>query len=221
MALQTVPFLKSPLPDAIPIFPLSGALLLPGGELPLNIFEPRYIRMVDDALAGARMIGMIQPENIEDTSDRPGLFQIGCAGRLTSFSEAPDRRYLITLTGVRRFRLMTEIDPDKPYRTAQVDWTEFTDDLDKDESIENIDRTALLEAMRKYLEDEGLKTDWEAASAAPMESLVLSLAMGCPFAPNEKQALLEARTAEARAECLLALMQMSGADAPDADTRLQ
>jgi Lon protease-like protein len=198
------------LPDVIPLFPLAGALLLPGAQLPLNIFEPRYLRMVDGALGGSRIIGMIQPRDGMMT-ERPPLYAIGGAGRITSFAETDDGRYLITLTGTRRFRIEEELRADTPYRQAAVDWNAFTADSGVDPSAEFVDREKLVDAMRRYLDAEGLKTDWDVVDEAPTEALVASLAMGCPFAPNEKQALLEAETTSARAECLIALMEMSNA----------
>ena len=209
------------LPPIIPLFPLAGALLLPGGQLPLNIFEPRYLRMVDDALGGERMIGMIQPAESREKDGKPSLFDVGCAGRITSFMEAGDGRYLITLTGVRRFRLAREGAADTPYRQGEADWAAFDIDAHKDLSGEDIDRDEFLEIMQDYLGAEGLETDWEAATAAPIDSLVASLAMGCPFAPNEKQALLEAQTVADRAECLMALMEMSGGDGSGGDQMVQ
>ena len=209
------------LPDMIPLFPLPGALLLPGGQLPLNIFEPRYLRMVDDALGGARMIGMIQPKDVDGGPAGPPLFDVGCAGRITSFAETGDGRYLITLTGVRRFRLAGEIAADTPYRQADVDWNAFEVDSHRDLSGDDVDRDEFITAMRDYLTAEGLKTDWDAAASAPIDALVVSLAMGCPFEPNEKQALLEAVSVADRAACLMALMRISGAAEPDGDQRLQ
>lgn len=209
--------MKLQLPDVIPLFPLEGALLLPGGQLPLNIFEPRYLRMVDDALGGSRLIGMIQPRAGEDSA----LYDVGCAGRITSFSETGDGRYQITLTGVHRFRLTGEAAGDAPYRIGVADWGAFDIDGHRDLSDENVDRDELLDLMQDYLETEGLKTDWDAASQAPVDALVASLAMGCPFGPSEKQALLEAMTTQDRAECLMALMEMSGAEEPDGGPPLQ
>jgi len=204
---------QTSLPEIVPLFPLPGALLLPGGHLPLNIFEPRYLCMVDDALSGARVIAMIQPNDDGAGEARPRLFEVGCAGRITAFSETGDGRYLITLSGMRRFRLAREIAADTPYRQGEADWSPYAIDASPDgHSGGAIDRAALIKAMRRYLEAEGLKTDWEAAEQAPIEALVSSLAMGCPFAPNEKQALLEAVTVMDRANCLIALMEMSGAD---------
>lgn len=210
--------MKLHLPEVLPLFPLEGALLLPGGQLPLNIFEPRYLRMVDEVLGGARMIGMIQPRAANKNSP---LYDVGCAGRITSFSETGDGRYLITLTGVHRFRLVEEATGDAPYRLGVADWSAFEIDQHRDLSSEKVDRDELLELMQDYLESEGLKTDWDAASEAPVDALVASLAMGCPFGPSEKQALLEAATVADRAECLMALMEMSGGDEPDGMPPLQ
>ncbi|NWG70534.1 MAG: LON peptidase substrate-binding domain-containing protein [Parvularculaceae bacterium] len=198
-------------PEALPLFPLSGALLLPGGQLPLNIFEPRYLRMIDDALGEHRLIGMIQPKDSGARAEKglPSLFQIGCAGRITAFSETGDGRYLITLTGFRRFEIERELPVDTPYRQALVDWSRFARDDQDDPSGALVDRDRLEGAMRQYLAAEGLKTDWKAVGQAPVDALVASLAMGCPFAPSEKQALLEAATLGDRASCLIALMEMS------------
>ena len=210
------------LPEKIPLFPLAGALLLPGAQLPLNIFEPRYLRMIDDALAGARMIGMIQPASEADQqSQTPDLYEIGCAGRITAFQEADDGRYLITLTGKSRFSVVEEIATQTPYRIAKPDWSDFEADRHRDITGRTIDREEFLGVMRDYLEAEGLKTDWEAAESAPIDALVASLAMGCPFAPNEKQALLEAKSVADRAECLVALMEMSGSSDTDNGVMLQ
>jgi Lon protease-like protein len=203
-------------PAHIPIFPLPGALILPRGQLPLNIFEPRYLRMIDDALGGERLIGMIQTKS-DYPEGRPSLYEVGCAGRITGFTETDDGRYLVTLTGVSRFRLIDEIETDTPYRLATIDWTEFENDRSIDPTSELIDRVRLLESMRHYLDTEGLKTDWDAVENAPAIALVDSLAAGCPFAPNEKQALLEAENARARAECLITLMEMARADPANND----
>lgn len=197
------------LPQTIPLFPLAGAVLLPGGQLPLNIFEPRYLRMIDDTLGAERIIGMIQPR--QDAGGAPPLYAVGGAGRITTFSETDDGRYLVTLSGIRRFRVLEELEIDTPYRQARVDWTAFAADGAPDASAEFVDRERLVRAMRRYLEAEGMKTDWDSVKEAPTEALVGSLAMGCPFAPNEKQALLEAETTLDRAECLTTLMEMSGA----------
>lgn len=219
MIVEPKPRFKRQLPEAIPVFPLSGALLMPGAQLPLNIFEPRYLRMIDDALAGARTIGMVQPRTSE-VREASSLFDVGCAGRITSFSETGDGRYLITLTGVRRFRILEEVKSDAPYRSACADWSAYEIDAHDDQSAAEVDRELFLEIMRDYLDAEGLKADWEAAENAPVEALVVSLAMGCPFSPSEKQALLEAPSVVEQAECLMALMEMSGGEDGD-DTPLQ
>ncbi len=220
MIVEPKPRFQKKLPETIPVFPLAGALLMPGAQLPLNIFEPRYLRMIDDALAGARTIGMIQPRTSEVRA-APTLFDVGCAGRITSFSETGDGRYLITLTGVRRFRITDEITSDASYRSVQADWSAYEIDAHDDRSAADVDRDLFLEIMRDYLDAEGLKADWEAAENAPVEALIVSLAMGCPFAPSEKQALLEAQTFAEQAECLMALMEMSGGEDSGGDTTLQ
>ncbi len=205
-------------PETLPLFPLSGALLMPGGQLPLNIFEPRYLAMVDAALAGDRLIGMIQP--LEDTDlGRPQLYGAGCAGRITSFAETGDGRYLINLTGTRRFALAEELSTDTAYRLARPDWEAFVIDAEDDPTVKQIDREALLEALQDYLAAENLQIEWEKAAEASPQSLIVSLAMGCPFQPNEKQALLEAKTIAEQAECLMALMALAGGD--DSDVPLQ
>ncbi len=220
MIVEPKPRFHKHLPETIPVFPLAGALLMPGAQLPLNIFEPRYLRMVDDALAGARTIGMIQPRT-GDMRDVPKLFDVGCAGRITAFSETGDGRYLITLTGVRRFRVTAEVNSDTSYRMVQADWAAYEIDAHEDQTGAEVDRDLLLEIMRDYLDAEGLKADWEAAENAPVEALVVSLAVGCPFSTSEKQALLEASTVADQAECLMALMEMSGGEEPGGDATLQ
>lgn len=206
-------------PEEIPLFPLPGAILLPKGQLPLNIFEPRYLRMVDDALAGARTIGMIQPIHDAAPGEPRPLYGVGCAGRITSFVESGDGRYLITLTGGLRFRVEAEVrDLATPYRRASVDYAPYVADADPDPTAARVDRERLFGAMRVYLDAEKLSADWRAAGEAPTDALINSLAMGCPFAPNEKQALLEASTIADRADCLIALMRMSGGDPVDTGT---
>lgn len=196
-------------PEALPLFPLSGALLLPGGQLPLNIFEPRYLAMVDAALAGDRLIGMVQPRD-ETNTEKPTLYDAGCAGRITSFAETADGRYLINLTGTHRFRLAEELAGDAPFRRVRPDWSAFGADDETDVTADAVDRDVLLAALKDYLYTEQLEIEWEKAAAAPIEALVVSLAMGCPFQPNEKQALLEAKTLAEQAGCLTALMALAG-----------
>ncbi|MFN0023383.1 MAG: LON peptidase substrate-binding domain-containing protein [Parvularculaceae bacterium] len=205
------------LPPVLPIFPLAGCILLPKGLLPLNIFEPRYLRMIDDALGLTRIIGMIQPRE-DDGSAKPPLYDVGSAGRITSFTETGDGRYLISLTGLTRFRVAGEVEAGTPYRQARVDYAPFAGDTGGDASAADVNRDRLFDAMRSYLEAESLSTDWDSASSAPTDSLVNSLSMGCPFAPNEKQALLEAPSLADRAECLMTLMHMSVGDPPHEPT---
>ncbi len=194
------------LPDVLPIFPLGEVLLLPGGRLPLNIFEPRYLAMCDDALAGHRMIGMIQPTE-QETQDRPPeVYETGCAGRIVSFSETEDGRYLITLAGLIRFDVRAEL-PSKSYRLAEPDYERFKDDLEEDAS--DIDRDHLLEVLREYFTAHSIEGDWSVITQASNEGLVTALAMICPLGAPEKQALLEAMTLTERAETLTAIMEMS------------
>jgi len=202
------------LPPVLPIFPLSGALVLPRGQLPLNIFEPRYLAMVRDTLGGARMIGMIQPcaacadkPPVYEIGGQPPVYEIGCAGRITAFSETEDGRFLITLKGIIRFQVAEELAPESGYRRVVPDFTPFRADLDADET--EIDRGALLCALGRYLESNGMEGDWTAIKEAPDEPLVTWLAMGCPFDPSEKQALLEAATLAERAETMLAILRMA------------
>ena len=195
------------LPKVLPIFPLPGVLLLPGGHLPLNIFEPRYLAMVRDALGGERMIGMIQPcEDLPDIGAAK-VYDTGCAGRITAFSETADGRYLITLTGMIRFDIAGELPPIEGYRRIAADYRRFRRDLEDDESA--IDRERLLEALDTYFDAKGIKSDWESIEEIADELLVASLAMICPFAAAEKQALLEARTLPERARTMTAIMEMA------------
>jgi Lon protease-like protein len=196
------------LPDVIPLFPLSGAVLLPRGELPLNIFEPRYLTMVDDAIKGARIIGMIQPLPNADGAAAPPLFQIGCAGRLTRFSETGDGRYLITLSGVARFRIMEEIEAGTPYRQFRVNYDAFQADLLPGAGENAVDRESVVAMLRSFAECSKLEIDWASIDAAPTEILVNALAMMSPFGANEKQALVEAIDLKTRAETLVALTKL-------------
>jgi len=198
------------LPRHVPVFPLSGALLLPRGALPLNVFEPRYLQMVDDALSATRLIGMIQPSEPEEYTLKPALTQVGCLGRLTSFKETEDHRYQITLTGVCRFRVAEELRIDTPYRQVFADYSRFTGDLVLHDDTE-LPRARLLAALKHYLARRDLKADWQSVMQAPPEHLVNALAMLCPFEPNEKQALLEAPTWNERVATLVALLEMSDA----------
>ena len=199
------------LPATIPVFPLEGVLLLPRTQLPLNIFEPRYLQMVDDVLRGSRIIGMIQPEDGEHdaASGEPSLMKVGCAGRLTSYTETPDGRLMITLTGIARFRITRELDATTPYRQCAVDFEEFADDLKPEHDAEKVSRDRLLEVLKEYLDASGLQADWRAIKLSTNESLVNSLSIISPYGPREKQALLEARTLEDRNQMLIALTEIA------------
>lgn len=206
----------SDLPDTIPVFPLAAALLLPGGRMPLNIFEPRYLQMVDDALAGTRLIGMIQPDLLGKLrpDGEPELCQVGCIGRISSFGETGDGRYLIALQGVCRFRVAEEKDSSRAYRTCRV--APFAADL-KEESAADVDRAGLLRIFRAYLEAHDLQADWDSVSRAENATLVNALSMMAPYGPAEKQALLEAPDFRSRAETLIAITEIAlarGGDEP-------
>ena len=201
------------LPQVIPVFPLGGTILLPRGQLPLNIFEPRYLNMVDDAMAGDRMIGLVQPNG--GTPVLPSLSPVGCAGRITSFAETSDGRYLITLTGVSRFRIAAELPSKTPYRQVRAAFDAYEADLTSPPEEPDFDRDAFLDALRAYMAHRLLDIDWETAETAPMEALVNSLSMALPFEPAEKQALLEAVSLMSRAEALTALLRIDAADAGD------
>lgn len=203
------------LPAEFAVFPLPGALLLPRGKLPLNIFEPRYKAMVEDALGLGRMFAMIQPDPKQpDGPTGPGLFQIGCLGRLSSFSETDDGRFLITLTGVVRFRIQREVAMCRGYRRVVADYGPFLGDLDLLTRDLGLDRDALLAALKAYFAQRGVDANWDAIHRMDDETLVVTLGMACPFEPAEKQALLEAAHAADRAAILLTLLQM-GAASPD------
>jgi Lon protease-like protein len=196
------------LPDTIPIFPLPGALLLPRARLPLHIFEPRYLAMVDDALkTQSRLIGMIQPFETPGQPDR--LHSIGCAGRLTAFSETEDGRYMITLSGVSRFRVLDEVEGFTPYRRCDVSWSGFERDLGGAEKDAGLDRPAFLDLLNRFFQAQGLSTDWDTVREAEDELLVNSLSMLCPFPPEDRQALLEAATLTNRRETLVTLIEFA------------
>jgi Lon protease-like protein len=203
----------SDLPASLPLFPLTGAVLLPRGQLPLNIFEPRYLEMVDYALQGDRLIGMIQPTENEEKVLRPALSQVGCAGKITSFRETDDNRYLITLGGLCRFRLTGEMQSATAWRAGFCDFAPFAGDLAQ-HGDEDFPRERLLAALKNYLSTRDMKADWKSVMTAPSEALVNALAMMCPFDPAEKQALLEAASFQERASTLMALLEMGGTDGP-------
>jgi uncharacterized protein len=198
------------LPEVIAVFPLPGALLLPRGQMPLNIFEPRYLAMVDDALRdGHRLIGMIQPDATHSQNqDRPALFRVGCVGRITQFAEAGDGRYILELTGIARFRIKEELPALTPYRQCKVDYSPYVDDFTARKGEEAVDREALIEVLRDFLKANDLKVDWEGVETAPSEALVNALAMMSPYDPAEKQAMLEAPDLKTRAEILIAVTMM-------------
>lgn len=193
------------LPSVIPVFPLSGALLLPRARLPLHLFEPRYLTMLDDALkTDARMIGMVQPN---EAVDDDALHAIGCAGRITAMSETETGGYMITLTGMSRFRIDEEVDGFTPYRRARVDWCSFQDDLGDEQTDPDMNRAALMGLLERFFEDSDLSTDWDNMNDAEPEMLINSLSMLCPFEPEERQALLEADTLKDRREMLVTLIE--------------
>jgi Lon protease-like protein len=213
------------LPEIIPVFPLPGALLLPRGQLPLNIFEPRYLAMVDDSFRdGHRLIGMIQPDPAHPgPEDKPALFKVGCIGRITQIAESGDGRYLLQLTGIVRFRVEEELNVATAYRQCRVTCIPFTDDFTARKGEEHVDRKALLEALQAFLKANNLKTDWEGIENAPNEALVNALAMMSPYGVAEKQALLEAPDLKSRAEILIAVteMELAKKTAGGGDTPLQ
>ena len=208
------------LPRVIPIFPLTGVLILPGGHLPLNIFEPRYLALTRTALAEEhRVIGMMQPRvpdpgdnrgvtTVEDGGDQPEIYATGCAGRITSFVETEDGRYQLNLTGLCRFDIVEEMAPQNGYRRVLADYHRYRGDL-SDEPAPDIDRARLLTVMRRFFEHRGIEANWEAVEAAPDAQLVTSLAMSCPFNANERQALLEALDTTERAQLIITLLEMA------------
>ncbi len=204
------------LPAVIPVFPLDGALLLPEGVLPLQIFEPRYLNMIDDAMAGDRIIGMIQTSG-DGQRIRPGLAQVGCAGRITSYSETADGKYLIALTGLCRFRMFEELAAPKPYREVKADFAPFEADLQAETETEAFERAPFFDLLRRYLDNRGLGVEWDVVNAAPALALINSLCMALPFEPREKQALLEAGDLDGRREVLTVLLEIEAAWPSDED----
>ena len=198
------------LPEVIPVFPLPGALLLPRGQMPLNIFEPRYLSMVDDALRdGHRLIGMIQPDITHSQSEeKPALFRVGCVGRITQLAESGDGRYILELTGVSRFRVVEEMTVLTAYRQCRVDYFPFIDDFTARKGQDAVNREALLRVLTDFLKANNLTVDWADVESAPNEALVNALAMMSPYGPAEKQAMLEAPDLKTRAEILIAVTEM-------------
>lgn len=205
------------LPATIPVFPLPGALLLPRGQMPLNIFEPRYLAMIDDVIKTHRIVGMVQPEN-GDVRGKPTLYGLGCAGRVTSFAETADGRYLVTLTGIARYQIAEELTVMTPYRQCRVDFSPYAADFDAMAGENEVDRAGLLRTLRSFADQHGLSVDWKGIDDAPNDALVNALSMMSPFGPREKQALLEAADLKTRADVLIAIAEIelarSGSDTP-------
>ncbi len=209
------------MPETLPLFPLSGAVLLPRARLPLNIFEPRYLAMVEHALANGRMIGMVQPSiHDQEESESPAVFAIGGAGRIISFNETDDERYLIVLGGISRFRISRELPKQGLFRTALVSWKEFSSDF-TDQSHAALDRKKLLELLQVYFRHQGISVDWDVVQNAPAEGLISTIIMICPLPPNEKQALLEAPDVNARASMLMALLKMATMSVPEGEAAIR
>jgi Lon protease-like protein len=209
------------LPVAFPVFPLAKALLLPRGQLPLNIFEPRYLAMVDDAMKGPRIIGMIQPDPEASAQNETQLCAVGCAGRITQLAETGDGRYMLTLTGVARFKVVEEIAATTPYRQCQADFTPFLVDFSPRAGEEEVDRDGVLRTLREFAETNNLQIDWSSVHEAPNEALVNALSMMSPFGAKEKQALLEATDLKVRADVLVAITEVELARGKSATTTLQ
>jgi uncharacterized protein len=198
------------LPEVVPVFPLPGALLLPRGQMPLNIFEPRYLEMIDDSLRdGHRLIGMIQPDGGRPgPQERPNLYKVGCVGRITQLAETGDGRYLLQLTGVARFRVEEELAVSTSYRQCRVSFVPYVDDFVARKGEDEVDREALLKSLTDFLKANDLKADWEGIESAPNEALVNALAMMSPYGSAEKQAMLEAPDLKTRAEILVAVTEI-------------
>jgi Lon protease-like protein len=195
------------LPRQLPIFPLTGVLLLPRGRLPLNIFEPRYLAMIEYALAHHRVIGMIQPQEGAGDAGDPPVYRTGCAGRIVEFGETEDGRFLVTLKGLARFDIAAEPPRETMFRLVTPDWQRWRGDLFEDD--QNVERERMVAALKPYFDKQGINADAEILTSAPIEHLVNSLSMACSFTPREKQALLEAQHTRERAEILTALVEMS------------
>ncbi|MGQ0674300.1 MAG: LON peptidase substrate-binding domain-containing protein [Hyphomicrobium sp.] len=216
------------LPPRIPLFPLRGAILLPRATLPLNVFEPRYLAMLDDVMSGPRILGIIQPGpgdgdiRAESPAGKSsGLKRVGCAGRVTAYQELPDGRLVITLTGIARYDIIDEAVTAKPYRMASVSYDRFAYDFDSGLGEEQVDRENLLRVLKHYLEQTNLRADWNAIQRASSEFLINALCVMSPYGPEEKQALLEAETLKARADVLVALAEMELASSGSSGNTLQ
>ncbi len=198
------------LPDVVPVFPLPGALLLPRGQLPLNIFEPRYLAMIDDAfLSGRRLVGMVQPVAADEEAKRPELSAVGCVGRITQIAESGDGRYMLSLTGIARFRIVEELAVTTPYRQCKVDFAAFSGDFEPRVGEEEVDRDSLLKTLREFLDVNDMEADWDGIQRAPTEVLVNALCMMSPWGLKEKQALLEAPDLKTRAALLVAVTEVA------------
>lgn len=207
MAMNAVYRTPQDCPSVIPIFPLPGALLLPRAQMPLNIFEPRYLAMVDHVLAGDRVVGIIQPES-EGAGAAPKLYPVGCAGRLTQFAETGDGRYLVGLIGIARFRVDEELPTKTPFRLCRVNFESYVMDFQAQAGEDAVDRPAVLKTLRAFVDANDLKMDWEGIEEAPNEALVNALCMMSPYGTQEKQALLEAPDLKTRAEVLVAITEI-------------
>ena len=214
------------LPPRLAVFPLRGAILLPRATLPLNVFEPRYLAMIDDAMSGSRVIGIVQPQGRDDSDESPigataGLRRVGCAGRVTSYQELDDGRLIITLTGVARFEIVDEAVTAKAYRTVTASYDRFAQDFSEGLGEDLVDRANLLRVLKDYLDTNRLKADWNAVQRASSEFLINVLAVMCPYGPEEKQALLEAADLKTRADVLVALAEMELASGGESGNTLQ
>lgn len=197
------------LPQTLPIFPLEGVLLLPRGNLPLNIFEPRYIAMIEDSLSGNRLIGMVQPDaKARNQGEEEAVYKTGCAGKITDFSETPDGRFLITLTGISRFKIVEELETIRGYRSIKPCWGVYKSDINT-KTCATLDRKKLNEFLKSYFDKEGMSCDWKALEDTDDSSLITCLSMVCPFDPCEKQALLEADCCDARAKMFMTMLEMA------------
>ncbi|MFK7839924.1 MAG: LON peptidase substrate-binding domain-containing protein [Bdellovibrionales bacterium] len=197
----------SAMPDTIAIFPLTGVLLLPHGNLPLNIFEPRYVEMIDDAMASSKLIGMVQPKK-SDANGTKTLYQTGCVGKITEFAETPDGRYIINLTGICRFHITNELDTPRPYRIVQPDWKEYDGDVKIPKNL-GVDREKLMILLSEFFNQNGMSCDFDKFETIPDSRLITTLAMICPFEPSEKQALLEKICHKERFETFMTMLEMA------------
>lgn len=220
MATNTTYQGPSDLPDVVPVFPLPGALLLPRGQLPLNIFEPRYLAMVDDAfLSGRRLIGMVQPVPADEDAKRPALSAVGCIGRITQLAESGDGRYMLSLTGISRFRIVEELAVTTPYRQCKIDCEPYQGDFEARVGEDDVDRDGLLKTLKEFLDVNDMEADWDGIRRAPTEILVNALCMMSPWGLKEKQALLEAPDLKTRAALLVAVTEVALAKDKPADDK--